>query len=180
MYIYIYLFTSWALGIFFSTKFPLNWHPLNPMESQQKKKTFHLEELAMPAQPVSSVKLQPTSPKVGDFTQKFAARVSFVAKKFRNWRCSGCSLWRFLSCYFLKMMMTSDIDTLDSDFLGVDPRLESPHSSGHLGAILSFSSSKHRDFSVWMSSFPYAQVISDAWLHPDASVWGRGPWHSMN
>ena len=41
-FIFIFVFTSWALGIFFSTKFPLNWHPLNLMESQQKKERFTL------------------------------------------------------------------------------------------------------------------------------------------
>ena len=35
-FISIFLFTSWALGNFY-TKLPLNWHPLNLMESAAKK-----------------------------------------------------------------------------------------------------------------------------------------------
>ena len=54
---------------------------MNPMKSP-KKGNVSLEELAMPAQPVSSVKLQPTSPKVGEFNEirdnKIAARVKSI------------------------------------------------------------------------------------------------------
>ena len=85
--------------------------------------------------------------------------------------CEG--FWLF----FLNMVMTSDIDT-GTDFpwlifLGVDPRLESPHISGHLGAILS---SKHRDLSVLMSSFPvhrWSQMLGCILTH----CVGKGPWN---
>ena len=73
-FIFIFVFTSWALGIFS----PQNFHWIGILwiswSRSKKKRTFHLEELAMAAQPLSSVKLQPTSPKVGDFTQKIRSQ----------------------------------------------------------------------------------------------------------
>ena len=64
MYIYIFIYLL-GLGDFFLHEISIELTSSESHGVAAKKKTFHLEELAMPAQPVSSVKLQPTSPKVG-------------------------------------------------------------------------------------------------------------------
>ena len=119
----------------FYTKLPLNWHPLNPMESEQKK---DVSPWGVSHASSTCVQCEATTnqPQGGRIHPEIAARVSFVEKNQKL---------KMFRMFFVKVFVLLFLED-DDDFryryiqilicLGVDPRLESPHSSGHLGAIL--------------------------------------------